>query len=108
MVDTAHFTGNQVPRFEIRCARIAPNEPAMAALAAKRTPCFGGGQCQEADPEAMAAANALESDKWEWIIPKTPLNPGYEDTRRHFFDVAEDRMGVGGQGWTHIRVNMFP
>jgi len=106
MVDTAHFTGNQVPRFSLRAATVDPADPRLSALAALRKPNFSGGQCaEEAD---MAAATALKSEEWKLIIPKTRLLPGYQETRQHFFEIDDSKMGNRGQGWTHIRLDQFP
>jgi len=106
LVDTAHFTGNQVPAFSLRGAVLEPE--AVAGLAAKRLPCFSGGQCQAADEETMNLADGLNSSEWQTIIPKTPLKPGYHETRWHFIELDADSMGTGGRGWTHVRLDSFP
>lgn len=108
MLDTAHFTGNQVPRFALSGACLDSKDPRAEALARERISCFNGGQCQAKDPSAMAAAAALHSEQWKQIIKPTPLNPGYEETRRHYFEVDEEVMGIDGKGWTHIRLDQFP
>jgi allantoicase len=51
--------------------------------------------------EVAKAAKACELIEWQELLPKTPLRPGYEDTRMHYFDIPE----VTG---THVRVNYYP
>ena len=82
LVDTAHFTGNQVPRFALSGASLDLKDPRVEALARVRTPCYNGGQCQLNDPRAMAAVGALDSQDWKQIVRVQALNPGYEETRR--------------------------
>eukprot|EP00658_Telonema_sp_P-2_P015334 TRINITY_DN15891_c0_g2_i1.p1 TRINITY_DN15891_c0_g2~~TRINITY_DN15891_c0_g2_i1.p1 ORF type:complete len:349 (-),score=72.49 TRINITY_DN15891_c0_g2_i1:255-1301(-) len=109
MLDTAHFTGNQVPAISIRAANLAPDDLRIAKLVERRTMNFNGGQCQADDVDATSAAALLESEKWETVLSKRPLKPGYEETRRHFFEIGEEHgTGSSGKGWTHLRVDYFP
>jgi len=106
IVDTAHFTGNQVPAFSIRGVSLASDDAKMKSLAAMRTPCFNGGKCQGADPLTATAAAALNSQDWKVLVSKQPLEPGYEETRRHLIEVGPEIKQ--GAGLTHIRLDMFP
>mmetsp|Transcript_57830 Transcript_57830/g.159640 ORF Transcript_57830/g.159640 Transcript_57830/m.159640 type:complete len:280 (-) Transcript_57830:158-997(-) len=58
-----------------------------------------GSACSDED---LATAEALGTDRWADLVPFTPLQPGYAESRHHFFDVS----GFGRV--THLRLNMFP
>ncbi len=55
-----------------------------------------------ADAEDFAAAATLATDKWETIVPLTPMRPGYADTCHNYIAVQTNKP------YTHLRVNMFP
>jgi len=94
-VDTAFFTGNQVPRISIQGACLPGDLPLPPWNAKPR-------KGTAASPEEVKAAEAVGSDTWHTILPMTPLNPGYFDCCKHFFPVDS------AQRWTHIRVNYWP
>ena len=107
-LDTGFFTGNQVPAVSIQAGCL--DAGAAAALAATRDQAgvaAGGGFA--ADAAAQLAADALDTVQWTEILPQTKLDPGYEDTRYHFFGLEEALAAPpAGGGGTHLRVNMFP
>ena len=57
-----------------------------------------------ASAEEFKAVANLKSEKWTELIPMTPLQPGYPETRRHLFPIHENGEGP----WTHIRFNIYP
>ncbi|XP_055585614.1 allantoicase-like [Uranotaenia lowii] len=97
MVDTAHFTGNYAPRFSLQGAKLSQFEEEK--IPERGQEMIGTG-CREKDFQLLAD---LESDHWTEVIGMTPLNPGYEETRKHYFSV-EDRNDV----FTHLRINIYP
>mmetsp|Transcript_27619 Transcript_27619/g.87550 ORF Transcript_27619/g.87550 Transcript_27619/m.87550 type:complete len:302 (-) Transcript_27619:220-1125(-) len=105
-VDTAFFTGNQAPRLSIQAAELAPGTTgALLALRLRGAEGRGddGRMGLAATAEELAAAEALGSAAWSEVLPMTELGPGYEETRRHMFQLPAATGRV-----THIRVNMFP
>jgi len=52
------------------------------------------------------AACAAEHIEWKELLPKTSLQPGYEESRMHYFTLPEQQQQqlVG----THVRVNYYP
>ena len=107
-VDTAYFTGNHVPRISVQIGSFPGDE---GKLWEKQFPRGGGGQGLCATIEEIKHAEALFSkinpSKWIDILPMTPLNPGYEETRYHSFDISPE-ISKHLRYATHIRVNYFP
>lgn len=97
LVDTAHFTGNYAPQFSIQGARLGQAEE---ELIPERGPEMIGTACSEQDLKLMSA---LKSDQWMQVIGMTPLQPGYEETRKQYFAVEKK-----DEVFTHLRVNMYP
>ncbi|RVE46686.1 hypothetical protein evm_008649 [Chilo suppressalis] len=95
LVDTSFFTGNFAPKYSIQAASLTPEEEALIPARDTRM----GSACCRRDLEEV---ERLKSDKWEEIVPVTPLEAGYEDTRLNFQKVVSD------EAWTHIRVNIYP
>ena len=109
-VDTAHFTGNHVPAISLQAADLTyESETAMVAQfpgIVKRL-LHGCIQGTGATPLEVAAADkACYSNSTEWteVLPKTPLQPGYEATRLHHFPLL---MAVPVAA-THVRLNYYP
>lgn len=48
-----------------------------------------GSACSECDLEQI---ERLSSDKWDEIVPVTPLRPGYEETRLNFQKVIQSSI----------------
>ncbi|XP_013184664.2 allantoicase [Amyelois transitella] len=95
LVDTAFFTGNNAPKYSVQAASLTPEEE---ALIPERKPQMGTA-CSEYNLEKIGHLN---SDKWDEIVPMTPLRPGYEDTRFNYQKVVSDET------WTHLRINIYP
>ncbi|KAG6453581.1 allantoicase [Manduca sexta] len=93
LVDTAFFTGNNAPKFSIQAALLTPEEE---ELIPERN---AGSASSDRDLELVSR---LHSEKWKEIVPITPLQPGYEETRRNYVKVASEKA------WTHIRLNIYP
>ncbi|KJE91261.1 allantoicase [Capsaspora owczarzaki ATCC 30864] len=91
-VDTAFFTGNQVPRISVQAARLD-----TAPTLVRRSQ---GGTA--ATTEEIEAAERLGSVDWTEILPRRVLQPGYPETRQHYFDVSSNER------WTHLRINLYP
>uniref|UniRef100_A0A7S3LGT8 Allantoicase domain-containing protein n=1 Tax=Amphora coffeiformis TaxID=265554 RepID=A0A7S3LGT8_9STRA len=108
-IDTAHFTGNQVPQISLQVADLTaaqavkmvsgfPTEITLTRLL------FGGVQGTGASPDQIGQAEkACQEVEWKELLPRTPLRPGYEPSRMHYFRIPTDDI-VG----THVRVNYYP
>lgn len=108
-VDTAYFTGNNAPAISLELADITscdvetemvtgfPN--AIQRLLHGSVQGTGHTPAEVQQAEIACRKNVV----WEELLPKTPLKPGYEDTRMHYFDLQGKSL-VG----THLRVNYFP
>jgi allantoicase len=68
-----------------------------------------GGGGFAASSEAIAAASQLHSETWTELLTMTKLDPGYEETRHHYFSVPDSLVRApSGRPWTHLRINIFP
>ncbi|KAG7308268.1 hypothetical protein JYU34_006950 [Plutella xylostella] len=94
LVDTAFFTGNFAPKYSIQGAVL--NEQEEAQIPKRKSEM--GSAAAASDLKQM---NDLSRD-WPEIVPRTPLRPGYEDTRMNYRNVTS------GGPYTHIRVNIYP
>lgn len=119
-IDTAHFTGNQAPRISIQVANCFPesykhnSEEELKHMymwmpnALSRTVNGGGVQGTGQTSEQIGKADkACEQFEWKEILPMTPLQPGYEESRMHYFTVDE-KIRDEVKGFTHVRVNYYP
>eukprot|EP00614_Pseudopedinella_elastica_P012313 CAMPEP_0172610276 /NCGR_PEP_ID=MMETSP1068-20121228/30102_1 /TAXON_ID=35684 /ORGANISM="Pseudopedinella elastica, Strain CCMP716" /LENGTH=445 /DNA_ID=CAMNT_0013413949 /DNA_START=68 /DNA_END=1405 /DNA_ORIENTATION=- len=108
-VDTAFFTGNQVPRLSVEAAALPPDQAdgeAWGLPGAKERNAQGGGvQGTAAAPEEIEQA-AKACAQWDWkpLLEEAPLRPGYKDRCVHFFPPA----GGAPERVTHLRVSYFP
>jgi len=107
-VDTAHFTGNQVPLLSLEVANLGCDEESEMVRhlpGAFERMLHGCVQGTGASPcEVEQAERACRSVEWTEVLPKTPLRPGYEATRMHYF-TFDRPVPVEA---THLRVNYFP
>lgn len=131
-LDTAYFTGNQTPRVSIEAMKITRNEqdcnidnddylynwmPGAISRLARGKSFQGTGQSPDTIRRAHAACQAValnttnqRSDAWITILPMVELQPGYEESRYHKFqldDEAKQKVEEIG-GVTHIRLNYYP
>ena len=106
-VDTAYFTGNNAPAISIQVADLTCTQAtAMASqlpLALERL-LHGGRQGTGATPDQVQQADqACQSvGPWKEVLPRTPLQPGYEETRLHDFSLLFEAEA------THVRINYYP
>jgi allantoicase len=107
-LDTAHFTGNNTPKISLEIIDL--NAAALSQLL-DRLPLgyerllHGGVQGTGRLPEEVQQAlDAVKncSGEWKELLPVTPLNPGYEPTRMHYFRLKDAMMG------NLVRVNYYP
>ena len=133
-LDTAHFTGNQTPRVSIEAMRISRNKrdcsmdednddylyswmPGAVSRLARGQGIRGTGQSAASIRNAHAACQAAalnttnkQSSAWITILPIVELQPGYEESRYHSFqiDAAVKRQIKEIGGVTHLRLNYYP
>jgi allantoicase len=104
-VDTAFFTGNNVPAISILGANLpdGPGLPDDVLDSATGVVSNTGMMGTAATPEQIQKVEkALSGHAWQPLLEKSPLRPGYPDTRIHFFAASSPRPV------THLRVNYFP
>lgn len=106
-IDTAFFTGNQVPKLSIMAAEI-PIEDAGGSSwlpdAADRAANGGGVQGTAASQKEIDAADeGTRKFLWHELVPVTSLRPGYRDRCVHFVPTPGSPART-----THLRVNYFP
>ncbi|KAL3920369.1 MAG: hypothetical protein SGILL_003298 [Bacillariaceae sp.] len=107
-LDTAHFTGNNTPNVSLEISDL--NADQLSKLVAQLPQAHerllhGGVQGTGRLPdEVHQASDAVKSCDGEWkeLLPKTRLNPGYEPTRMHYFQLKTPMVG------NIVRVNYFP
>lgn len=104
-LDTAHFTGNNTPQISIEMADLnTQKESTMVSgiPGVVERILHGGDQGVGHTPEEVQAAEeSCRRVAWTELLPISPLRPGYEETRMHYFTVP-------AMSGTHIRVNYFP
>eukprot|EP00536_Pseudo-nitzschia_multiseries_P005452 jgi/Psemu1/318648/estExt_fgenesh1_pm.C_1020004 len=108
-LDTAHFTGNNVPKISLEICDV--NASDLSKMVSEIPGAFerllhGGVQGTGRLPEEVdAAAEAVKNGgkgKWRELLPVTPLAPGFELTRMHYFRLETPATG------NLVRVNYFP
>jgi allantoicase len=105
-IDTAHFTGNQVPLISLQVADLTCTEETIMVMnfpGALERLLHGGVQGTGATPEqVLQGEETCQKVVWKELLPKTPLRPGYEQTRMHYFTLETPMEG------THLRINYYP
>jgi allantoicase len=105
-IDTAHFTGNQVPLISLQVADLTCTEETIMVMnfpGALERLLHGGVQGTGATPEEVVQGEeTCQKVVWKELLPKTPLRPGYEQTRMHYFTLETPMEG------THLRINYYP
>ena len=103
-VDTAYFTGNNAPAISIEIADITSCATEINLVAklpnALQRLLHGCVQGTGNSPSQVAAAERAcrENADWKILLPKTPLSPGYEPSRMHYFAVSDSSRGAGPLG----------
>lgn len=108
-IDTAYFTGNNAPAISLEIADITSCQVENAMIS--KFPgivnrllhgCVQG--TGHSPKEVQMAEEACQQDvTWKPLLSKTPLQPGYEHSRMHYFTFND--VDISG---THLRVNYFP
>lgn len=107
-LDTAHFTGNNVMHTSLQIADLSPcqettfvsNMPGvLERLLNKGLGVQGTGHTPE---EVLQAEQASTNVQWTELLAYSPLQPGYEESRMHYFTLPSPKVG------THVRVNYYP
>ncbi|RKO87767.1 Allantoicase domain-containing protein [Blyttiomyces helicus] len=92
-LDTAFFTGNYTPRVSIQAACLKDEDIKLTRRSEMGT---------AATAEELAAAEAVNSDSWEEILPMVALKSGTPETRHNLFRIDSSER------WTHLRINYYP
>mmetsp|Transcript_5726 Transcript_5726/g.12557 ORF Transcript_5726/g.12557 Transcript_5726/m.12557 type:complete len:471 (+) Transcript_5726:204-1616(+) len=120
LVDTAYFTGNQAPRISIEAIKLerpygsSNNDYFFNWMPGAVSRIVRGGGIRgtgETESSIQAASDACKKlGQWITVLPTTPLKPGYEESRHHFFtisnEISELLQEMGGV--THLKLNYFP
>lgn len=108
-IDTAHFTGNQVPAVRVLGAEVGAAVDDDAWLGAGARDTLGvQGSASSAEQIGAAEAACAAAAEWHELLPISPLRPGYgADTGEsvHRFRVPR---GLATKRITHLRVNQHP
>ena len=110
-IDTAWFTGNQVPNVAVQAAEITEvaggSGGAHSWLGERRDSL--GKQGSAATPEEIAAASAAVEAHGPWfeLVPMSPLRPGYDAGGQsvHRYSVPPE---LAARRVTHLRLNTYP
>jgi allantoicase len=100
LLDTAFFTGNQVPCCSIM-GTCLDSTAAKAMLKDLRTK-GEIGTCATAE-QVLAAEKELGLLDWFNVLPEMTLQPGYPESRLHYFESTNSQRPI-----THLRVNYYP
>mmetsp|Transcript_31970 Transcript_31970/g.41092 ORF Transcript_31970/g.41092 Transcript_31970/m.41092 type:complete len:449 (+) Transcript_31970:18-1364(+) len=107
-MDTAFFTGNQVPRFSIEEVELPPEAADGISWglpnAQQRLRNQGGIQGTCSTQEEIEAADKA-CGQWDWteLVPLSELRPGYKDRCVHYFETKQANPRT-----THLRINYYP
>ncbi|KFB51999.1 hypothetical protein ZHAS_00020173 [Anopheles sinensis] len=108
-IDTAFFTGNYAPRVSIQGGTLDGTTKQMLQTSIERVPvsdrCPDGMIGRGCTPEQLGMVNLIGTDRWDELLPRVELAPGYEATRRQYFAVPAGKRSLVVR---HLRVNMFP
>lgn len=105
-IDTAHFTGNHVPKISIEIADLSSaelNNVVTKLPHALQRMVHGGVQGTGHTPkEVNVALSAVKAVEWRELLPVTELLPGFEPTRMQYFKLNHGMSG------SLVRVNYYP
>lgn len=112
-IDTAYFTGNFAPRISIQAANIphysSDEQDEWMPGSFDRFERGGGIRGSKANVEQIAAAQAAcDPHTWYTLVPESPLQPGYPESRMHYFTAQDPHVDIKRLAFTHIRLNLFP
>mmetsp|Transcript_64976 Transcript_64976/g.89263 ORF Transcript_64976/g.89263 Transcript_64976/m.89263 type:complete len:411 (-) Transcript_64976:361-1593(-) len=108
VIDTAHFTGNHSPRFSLQGACLEEVIAPLEKLRQNRADpdCPSGTMGSACSLEETALAESIGSEQWVELVPVTALQPGYPDSRLHYFEISNKTLP--SNRFTHLRLNMYP
>jgi allantoicase len=104
-VDTAFFTGNNVPAISIHGALLPDGMPFPEEHVDPGTGAITntGMMGVAASPGQLTAVTKTWSEVQSFeLLPKSPLKAGYQETRLHYFAVKNPQTA------SHLRINYFP
>jgi len=103
-VDTAWFTGNQVPAVRVLAAEIDEDDDGWLG---PRSPVLGVQGTAATDEEIEAAAARVASRRWVELLPVSPLRPGYVEDGGSVHRFAVARAAAARRA-THLLVCSHP
>lgn len=112
-LDTAHFTGNQVPAASVYAACIEAEDD-ESWLGPPRATLGVQGTCATPEEIVEAKARVEAAAEWTQLLPIVPLRPGYTEDRRHgeaeAYSVHRFTVppSAAAKRVTHLLVNMHP
>jgi len=98
-LDTAFFTGNNVPAISIQVCNVPGFQLPKELLISR--PEGEGGVCASED-QMRQAEECIKALPWRELLPRAALRPGVEATRHNFFACNDSEPA------THLRLNTFP
>ena len=110
-VDTAFFTGNYAPQISIQAANVptysSDEHDEWMPGSFDRFERGGGIRGSKASAELVErATTACQQYQWHTLVPQVRLQPGYPESRMHYFAVTD--LAIKKHPFTHIRLNFFP
>lgn len=91
-VDTSYFTGDYAPRCSVQAVCLDKKYPGRRSIVGAAA----------TDQQFQDINHKMESEKWEYIVPLTDLQPGYKTSCHNYFTSKCRRR------FTHIRLNIYP
>ena len=110
-LDTAFFTGNYAPRISIQAANVpdfaSDEQDEWMPGSFDRFERGGGIRGSKANADLVQRAQeACDAYTWHTLVPQSPLQPGYPESRLHYFAIMDPSLKRNA--YTHIRLNFFP
>lgn len=96
-VDTAYFTGNYAPQISIQAANIpeyaTDEQDEWMPGSFDRFERGGGIRGSRASLEMVQRAQeACDRYSWHTLVPRSPLQPGYPESRLHYFAILDPTL----------------
>jgi allantoicase len=105
-IDTAYFTGNHTPMISIDIASVSSQDTMSMVQALPNgigRLLEGGIQGTGHTPaEVQQAQAAIQSMEFQELLPQSLLNPGFEDSRLHYYSIDAPLEG------NLIKINYYP
>jgi len=109
-LDTAHFTGNHTPQVSIELASDVQNPLSIIEKFPNGVSrLLSGRQGTGHSPTEVAQAQtAISKLEFQEILPRTPLRPGVEAARYHYFPLDTPIELPSNKANTWVKLNYFP